>query len=339
MGETTLTKTKKQFNYGISQIIEEESMESENIGRIIQRHAEFFKVVTLNTTYTNVRATSDTVYVGDFVMLEKNEEHMFISEVLPRKSVVSKKSNTTAKSLHENEAEQVLATNIDQLFIVIAVDQRFTISKFERYLLTFSQEDLTVNVIISKSDLTEDMLMITNEIELFYPHIELIKFSMYDVDTITNIKSHLNTNETSIFLGSSGAGKSTLINSLLNMESELTNEVRSDGKGKHTTTTTTIIPIPETESFVVDTPGFKGIDTTNNINSDVLFEEITQLEGSCKFNDCTHTHEPGCSVKASVENDKITNELYERFNIYQKKQKGYERHEQEKLKKKKNRMK
>src|SRR5699024_9623006 len=124
--------------------------------------------------------------------------------------------------------------------------------------------------------------------------------SMYQEETLEELKSLLVEGSTSMFIGASGAGKSTLVNSLTGLNED-TKDVRDDGKGKHTTTHTKLIPLEETESYLIDTPGFKTISTTAEIGLEALFQPIYDKMNECKFNDCSHKHEPGCAVIEAVE--------------------------------------
>ena len=168
-------------------------------------------------------------------------------------------------------------------------------------------------VIISKSDIKENADKIISKIENVYPDIKVYKSSIYDVDKMNDIVKLFNHEETALFLGSSGAGKSTLINYLLDNEIIETQAVRSDGKGKHTTTSANIYYSYKTNSYIIDTPGFKAISTNREISDDILFNQINELSKNCKFNDCKHYTEPGCAIHKAIKSGELSDELYERY--------------------------
>lgn len=324
-------------DYGIIEYKQQYNITSDNVGRVVRRDGMYFQVVTLDEEI--IRATAndnvmDSIAVGDFVEYVQIEEHFFVTRLYPRRTLISKASNRTAKSFHTVFEEQVLATNVDRVFIVMAADQRFSIAKLERYLFTFSDELVNIHLIISKSDVTNKRDSIAHEIMMYYPELPVYYVSIYDEQSIDSIRGLIGTQETVIFLGSSGAGKSTLINALNHNSNELVGETRRDGKGKHTTTYTTLVPLQGTSSYLVDTPGFKGIEAAKEVDVAVLFDDILSLAQQCKFSDCQHNTEHGCAVKEAIENGTLSREKYERFLVNNKKLQGLKKYEQQKQRKK-----
>lgn len=252
----------------------------------------------------------ESFYVGDVVEIVKQEK-LSLHE---RKKVIRKSSNTTAKSYHFSEEDQVLATNIDQLFILIPLDQNFSISKLERYVLVFSQQDVELTVILSKKDLCPNPDAIIKEVTTLYPAVSVIALSIHDPESTTILKSQLKVGGIGLFIGTSGAGKSTLVNHLQEDYTAKVNEVkRSDGKGKHTTTSSTFIYCPDLDYYVVDTPGFKGFDSHYEMDTKSLFSVIDDLARSCKFSNCQHKTEAKCAVKEAIEKGKLNPKLLERY--------------------------
>lgn len=308
--------------------------EDKIIGRVIEKTNYIYTVANQNNvlkkakTVTNVSSTE--VFVGDFVEYILFEDYNLITKVLPRINAISKKTSYAAKSFHEAENEKMLAANVNQLFILIAADQRFTLSKFERYVLTFHQEHLDMHVLISKGDFEELAEEIKKKILSVYTDFKVTVFSNLYEESIIDVRNLFLKNKTSLLIGSSGVGKSTLVNNLIDDNKMLTNEVRIDGKGKHTTTTTKMFYADTLESYIIDSPGFKTISTTKDIDTSVLFEDIQNLSLDCKFNDCTHTHEPKCAVLNAIENGEMTEEYYNRYKENLRIVKGQLRHEQRK---------
>ena len=308
-----------------------------NVGRIVEKRNYYFDVFFDGRYYKNVEKVrklyETNIVVGDFVTLNEYEGVLYIDTLHDRMSTVSKQFSDATKSYKVNTQEQYLGANVNQLFILIAADQRFTLSKFERYYAVFNQPNIELHVLVSKSDYVENMITIIDEISSVYPNIMITPFSVYQEDTIGSVKALINKSATSMFIGASGVGKSTLVNALTGV-GELTNEVRSDGKGKHTTTHTKLIPLAETQSYLIDTPGFKTISTTAEIGLEVLFEPIYEKMHECKFNDCSHKHEPGCAVIAAVDAGEISEVLYVRYLVNEKKFEGQLKYEKSKESKK-----
>ena len=311
--------------------------EDDIIARVIEKTNYIYTIITENEkcfkaeTVTNL-STSD-VFVGDFVTYTNFDNNYIITRVSPRTSTISKGTSHASKSYHVREQEQILAVNVEQVFILIAANQRFTLPKFERYVLTFYQQNVDLHILISKGDYTDLASNIMNKIKSVYPDFKVTIFSNLQKDTLTNIIRLFKKSRTSILLGSSGVGKSTLINELVNFDNVITNDVREDGKGKHTTTTTKMFYSSLTESYLIDSPGFKTISTTNEMDSTVLFQDIHDLALNCKFKDCTHTHEPKCAVLNAVENGSISEEYYNRYRENLRVTTGLLRHEQRKRQK------
>ncbi|MDW0117010.1 ribosome small subunit-dependent GTPase A [Sporosarcina thermotolerans] len=322
----------EQKNFGIKKYVNENPINSHSdIARVIQKNNHLYTIATIDKIIPRVKVahklTDKDFYVGDFVMFNWQDDDYYLEELLQRKNVISKASSHAAKSYHVKSYEQILATNVDQLYILIAADQRFTLSKLERYLMTFNQEKLELNILISKADYIEETKEIIETIHSNYPKVKITSVSMHQGESIQLVKDTLYSGKTAMFIGASGVGKSTLINYLTNNRSEDTNSVRTDGKGKHTTTVTKMLYLEETDSLLIDSPGFKTISTTNEVDGNILFAEIQDLAKYCKFNDCTHNHESGCAVIRAVEDGELSTEQLSRYSLYEKKLRGQLKYE------------
>lgn len=325
------------IDYGIKEYIKVNNLSKDlNMYRIINKSRTDFKIANDENNILNINITSvnDSLVVGDFVELIQFDNENYIKKSYERMSIVSKAANTTKKDYSYNDNEQILASNVDQIFILIAADQRFTLSKFERYLLTFGNMAEEIVVLISKSDYDDNSQKIIETINGVYPNVKVRPYSIYNENSLINIKLLFKENKTAILVGSSGAGKSTLTNYLLSKKDVATQDVRSDGKGKHTTTSSTLYYLLKTNSYLIDTPGFKTISTSREIDEDILFEEISNLSRMCKFNDCKHETEPGCAVKKAIENGDLSSELYKRYLINKDKELKFKKFEEKKLTKK-----
>ena len=330
-----------KIDYGITKYATENNIEANRIYRIVSRTKNYFKLVDENNFETKIYISenNDKYIIGDFVeIIEYNGENIILRNY-ERNSLITKASSTVKKSYAHNEEEQNIAANVDQLFILIASDQRFTLSKFERYLLTFNNMVKDIKVIISKSDHIEKARIIQSEINSIYPNVIIFFSSISDSEMMEKIKELFNENETAALVGSSGVGKSTLINYLISNHEIDTNEVRSDGKGKHTTTSSSIYYAQKTNSYIIDTPGFKTISTNREINDDILFESINILSSRCKFRNCKHQTEPGCAVNKAINDGEISHELYQRYLLAKEKNFKYETFLMKKEKRKINKLK
>ena len=315
-------------DYGIKNY--EENHDLKNIGRVIEKRNYYYDIYINGQILKNIekfrKLYETSIVVGDFVSLQEHEGITYINHLHERESKVSKQVSDASKSFKVTKEEQLLGSNVNQLFILIAADQRFTLSKFERYYAVFNQPNIELHVLVSKSDYVENMITIISEISSVYPNITITPISVYQEDTLDSVKELIDKNSTSMFIGASGAGKSTLVNALTGLN-EATKEVQADGKGKHTTTHTKLIHLEETESYLIDTPGFKTISTTNEVGLESLFGVIYEKITECKFNDCSHKQEPGCAVIKAVEEGKISEVLYERYLVNEKKFEGQLKHE------------
>lgn len=329
----------EQKNFGVKNfIMKNPGSTIENIARVIQKNNHLYTIATLEQIIFQVSVAHKRIdkdfYVGDFVLFNQQGDEYVLEELLERENIISKASSHAAKSYHVSSYEQILATNVDQLYIVIAADQRFTLSKFERYMMTFHQEHVELAILLSKADYEEETREIIETIHLSYPDVKIMPVSMHKPETIQQVKDSLRSRRTAMFIGASGVGKSTLVNDLTNSHSEYTNLVRTDGKGKHTTTVTKMLYLDETDSVLIDSPGFKTISTTKEMDGSILFAEIQHLGEQCKFSDCTHNHEPGCAVIQAVEDGDLSADQLGRYALYEKKLRCQQKHENKKQMKK-----
>lgn len=220
---------------------------------------------------------SDFPAVGDFVMAGGTGKatQAVIHQVLPRKSVFMR------KAAGSDRKEQLVATNIDVVFLCMALNQDFNVRRLERYLSIAWDSDAKPVVVLTKSDICED---------------------------IEEILPYLSAGTTAAFLGFSGVGKSTLVNRLLGEERLATGGIRNDDKGRHTTTHRELLFLPD-GGMVIDTPGMRELgmwDAKSGI--DRTFLDIEELALQCRFRDCTHTVEPGCAVQKALKNGTLSKE-------------------------------
>lgn len=151
-------------------------------------------------------------YVGDIIELEQIGSHMQIKSIHERKNLVSKARNKTSKSYRYSKDSQVLATNVDQIFILLAVNQHLTLSKLERYALVFGQENIELVFVLTKIDLADDYTTFIQEAKEVYPHLTVVPVSIYHPESLKELALHFSPEGIGLLMGNSGAGKSSLIN-------------------------------------------------------------------------------------------------------------------------------
>ena len=232
--------------------------------------------------------------VGDFVWLDVQLE-MF-EQILPRRSELKR------AAAGERFAEQVLASNVDKVFIVCGLDRDFSARRIERYLTLIHGCQIAAAIILSKADTTPQALSVLAELtERIGATVPIYALDVRDSQAVSCLQAELPAGSTGVLLGSSGAGKSTLSNALLGTSAMLTGHVRqSDGRGRHTTVHRALLKLAW-GACLIDSPGLREIKLTGEEELGVqTFADISELARACKFRDCAHEAEPGCAVQAAI---------------------------------------
>lgn len=290
------------------------------IGRILSQEKGLYRVISekgeqFGETSGKFRygagSVSDFPAVGDFVMIEseKGMGNAIIHHILPRKSVFTRKAVGKAKN------EQVIAANIDTVFICMSLNNDFNLRRLERYLSTCWESGATPVVVLTKADLCEDISEKLLLVRSVAAGVDILVTSAIDKDGYEQILPYIKEGQTIALVGSSGVGKSTLINRLLGENRIHTSSLRNDDKGRHCTTRRELFLLPN-GGLVIDTPGMRELGLWNAAEGlEKTFSDIEELANRCRFTNCSHTSEPNCAVRTAIESGELS---LERWQSYQK---------------------
>lgn len=285
--------------------------QSRPVGRILSQEKGLYRLVWAQGEQSaavsgkfryEIQMASDYPAVGDFVLFDANErgELGVIHAVLPRESAFIR------KAAGASDGQQVVAANVDTVFLCMSLNRDFNLRRLERYLSIAWNSGATPVIVLTKADLCDDLAGRRRDAESVAAQTTVLLTSVVDQDGYESVLPYLQPGRTVAFLGSSGVGKSTLINRLLGEDRLPTNGLRDDDHGRHTTTRRSLMQTPQ-GGLVVDTPGMRELGLWDSAAGlDKTFAEIDALAASCRFADCTHTGEPGCAVRAAIEDASLS---------------------------------
>lgn len=281
----------EQQQYQVGRVVAQEK----GLYRLISEKGEQVAEISGRMRY-NASSASDLPAVGDFVWIggETPDTRAVIHGVLPRKSVFIRKAAGSACR------EQVVAANIDTLFLCMSLNNDFNLRRLERYLSVAWSSGAAPVVVLTKSDLCAEIDAQIRAVETVAVGTDILVTSGLAQDGYRQLLPYLQAGRTVALIGSSGVGKSTLINRLLGEERLETNGLRSDDKGRHTTTRRELFLLRQ-GGMVIDTPGMRELglwDAEEGL--DRSFADVEALTGKCRFHDCSHTTEPGCAIRAAL---------------------------------------
>ena len=245
--------------------------------------------------------------VGDWVAADLEPTRAVIKAVLPRRSTVQR------KEAGERDRMQVLAANVDVLFVVSGLDADFTPRRLERYLAIIRDSGAKPVILLNKADLCPDVESRLAAARLVAGEAPIHVMSAKGGDGVDALNGYLASGRTLALLGSSGAGKSTLVNRILGKERQATKGLRDDGRGRHTTTSREMFLTPS-GAILMDTPGLREIqlaDAAEGLKK--TFEDVEGLFPQCKFSNCRHHQEPGCAVIAALDSGALDAERWDSY--------------------------
>ena len=233
--------------------------------------------------------------VGDWVALEPGGvEHRLIQRVLPRRTAVVRRSPTDRRL-----PAQVLAANVEVAFVVTSMNADFNIRRLERYLAVAWDSGATPIVLLSKSDLADDVDRYRLAAEAATSGVDVIAVSVVTGEGLDLVRAHLGVGRAVVFIGSSGVGKSSIVNALAGAELLDTAAIREDdARGRHTTTRRQLIRLAD--GLLIDTPGLRELGVLDGDGVSTAFEDVEGVAAACRFNDCQHRSEPGCAIRAAL---------------------------------------
>jgi len=274
------------------------AIQHKNNYALYTEHGELRGEVT-GKMHHQAHGPQDFPAVGDWVVIRSRPQEgaATIHDILPRKSKFSR------KAAGEKTEEQVVAANIDTVFLVTGLDGNYNLQRIERYLVLAWESGAAPVVILNKADLCDDLDEKVQEVETVALGVPVLAISAAQDEGLNALLNYLDKGKTGALLGSSGVGKSTIINHLLGENILKTQEVReSDNRGKHTTSHRELILL-NNGSLLMDTPGMRELQLWSSAESvEEAFDDIEALAAQCRFNDCQHDTEPDCAVRQALEN-------------------------------------
>ena len=275
-----------------------------------------------------LRHLGETAAVGDWVALREQPGPIgavAIERIFERRTVF-------VRGAAGREARaQVIAANVDQVFVVCGLDGDFNVNRIERYLARIYASGASPAVILNKADLCQDLAAAVRQVEEHALGVSIFTTRAIAAEGLSEIASSIQAGSTAALVGSSGAGKSTVINALVGAEVMTTGETSaSDGRGCHTTSHRQLVSLPG-GGLLLDTPGMRELQVLDEDGMDQAYGDIEMLAKDCRFRDCGHEHEPGCAVKEAARTGQLGPERLDHYHQLRREARAYQRRHDEHL--------
>ncbi len=309
-----------------SEQVSESDLKSYTVGRIINQEKGGYKLITeqgakvaqLSGRYEfSCIEDKDFPAVGDWVLCF-GDDVLMVDRLLTRKTIL------TRKKVGGGSQSQILAANLDYVFIVTSLNGELNLRRLERYLALAKNGGITPVVILSKSDIGKSETAIRG-LEEIAPGTQFIAVSTVTGDNMASLSALFTEGTTAALVGSSGVGKSTILNELLKSSVQSVQDIRgSDDKGRHTTTSRSMFMLPD-GGLLIDTPGVREVGMTEDDDGvREIFSDLDQLAINCKFSNCSHQSEPGCAVHAAVAEGRLDSDRIKSWKKMQREQRFQE---------------
>lgn len=265
---------------------------------------------SISSTLPESLGPEDRPTVGDWLLIDRDDRS--IVRILDRTSLFKRPAPGDGRRL------QLIAANIDTLFIVTSCDQDFNVARIERYLVLAREVGVRPVVVLTKADLASSAGPFVEAARALQPELDVELINGRDPESVADLASYCGVGETIALVGSSGVGKSTLVNTLKGSDSIATQAVReSDGKGLHTTTVREMHRLgsgPGGGGWLVDTPGMRELQMSE-VTSGVaeVFDDIVAKALECRFTNCAHADEPDCAIRAAILDGTLAPDRIERW--------------------------
>lgn len=311
-------------SFGWDSFFEEESLAQFEVGRILLEHKHMYRIMCEDGEYIaelsgkfrhEALAKGDYPAVGDWVHIRKIEEE---SKAIIH-GVFSRRSSFSRQAAGERTAEQIVAANVDYLFLVNALNHDFNVRRIERYLLLAYESGSMPVIVLTKSDLCEDVEQKILETEAVAIGVPIFAVDSLQQAGIELLQQFVAPGKTIALVGSSGVGKSTLLNALMGSEVAKIGGIREeDSKGRHTTTHRELFQLPS-GGLVIDTPGMRELQLWEGSEAiHATFSDIEELAKGCRFRNCEHEKEPGCAIRNAIENGVLVAKRLQNYKKLQK---------------------